>query len=143
MKQYSVQSHIDTTVISASGTTKKIPLETVIYPNDKICRLARLVNWTLLDQELGFIFKSENAPSSRLVLGLLYLQSIENLSFADVIAKWKSSPEWQYFCGEKYLSEMFPIHDASLSIWSRVVGTQGRETMVRALGSVNRNKTMH
>ena len=88
-------------------------------------------------------YKSENAPKPRFVLGLLYLQSIENLSFAEVIEKWKKSPEWQLFCGERYLNDTFPLHDAALSIWSRVVGPHGRETMIRALASLNVDKALH
>lgn len=143
MKQNSVQTHTSHVVPSLLEASNKVYLEKVIYPNDKIVRLAKLVNWAQLDSELGFLFQSEGAPSSRLVLGLLYLQSIENLSFSEVITKWEKAPEWQYFCGGTHLTDAFPLHNASLSIWSRVIGSQGREAMIRALGSLKRDKILH
>jgi IS5 family transposase len=46
---------------------------------------------------------------------------------------WKNSPEWQYFCGEEFFSESYPLHNASLQIWSRTVGEKGRTFMTNAL----------
>jgi len=120
-----------------------ILLENLVQPDNKVCQLERLVNWKYLDDELGHLFKGESAPPSRLILGLLYLQSIDNLSYFDVMAKWKQSPEWQYFCGETFLNEAFPLHHASLSIWSRIVGPYGREMMIRALGTAKYHATLH
>lgn len=131
------------TLGSSKASMKSIPLDKLIHPGDKVCQLEKLIDWGSLDNELAYLFKGEHAPSSRLILGLLYLQSIDNLSYAEVMATWKKSPEWQYFCGEEFLSETFPLHDAALSIWSRVVGAQGRESMMRALGTVTSGKTLH
>ena len=143
MKQNSVQTHTSHVVPSVLEVSNTVSLEKVVYPNDKIVRLAKLVNWEQLDSELGFLFQSEGAPSPRLVLGLLYLQSIENLSFSEVITKWEKAPEWKYFCGGTHLVDSFPLHNASLSIWSRVIGSHGREAMIRALGSLKRDKILH
>lgn len=120
-----------------------IPLENLINPGDRVCQLKKRINWSFLDTQLGYLFESEHAPSSRLIFGLLYLQSIDDLPYSDVISIWVKSPEWQYFCGEEFLNDSFPLHDASLSIWSRVVGTQGREFMTRALGVVKHEGALH
>jgi len=138
MNQNAVQNP---TNLKASNSV--VLLENLINPNDKVCLLKKCINWSYLDRELGHLFKDDHAPSAQLILGLLYLQSIDNLPYSDVIAIWKKSPEWQYFCGEEFLSDTFPLHDASLSIWSRVVGTQGRSLMTCALGTVRRSATLH
>jgi len=146
MKQHTTaQIHINS---KASCTVPleaplEIPLEKLIQRNHKVCRLEKLINWKYLDKNLGHLFNSEQAPPSRLILGLLYLQSIDNLSYSEVISIWEESPEWQHFCGQKFLNETFPLHEALLSIWSRVVGEQGRESMTRALGTVQPDVTWH
>ena len=143
MKQHAVQSYNNPNVSGPIASNKSVPLSKVVYPQDRICRLTRLVDWSLLDQEFGFLFKSENAPSSRLIFGLLYLQSIENLSFEEVMTQWVKTPEWQYFCGQEHLTDVFPLHNASLSIWSRVIGAQGRGAMVTALVSLRKSDNLH
>ena len=143
MKHFAIQTHTNPKVACTIVSETAIPLEKLIQPDNKVCRLEKLINWQYLETQLGHLFKSDNAPPSRLILGLLYLQSIDNLPYSDVIEIWKKSPEWQYFCGQTFLEDKFPLHDASLSIWSRVVGTQGREVMTRALGVVERNATLH
>ena len=141
--KYSMQTQNNPVEAGRLDAGKAVPLNKVIYPNDKICRLARLVDWRYLEDELGFLFKAESSPPLRLVLGLLYLQSIENLSFTEVINKWKKTPEWQYFCGQENLTDEFPLHDASLSILSRAVGSHGRGTMINALASLRQSKKLH
>jgi len=143
MKQYTLQTHIKSKVSCSVALDAAIPLEKLIHRDHKVFRLEKLINWKYLDSELGYLFKDERAPPSRLILGLLYLQSIDDLPYSDVIDIWKKSPEWQHFCGQKFLNEKFPLHDASLSIWSRVVGAQGRESMTRALGKVQQDVTWH
>lgn len=120
-----------------------LPLESLINPDDKICLLKKRINWTCLHDELGYLFENKQAPSMKLILGLLYLQSIDNLPYSDVIAIWEKSPEWQYFCGEEFLSDTLPMLDAHLSIWSRVIGEDGRTAMMRALGDLRYNVTLH
>ena len=138
MKNYTIQTQVKSKVSCSA-----IPLKNLIQPDDKICQLEKLVNWQYLDNKLGHLFAGDNAPPSRLILGLLYLQSIDNLPYSEIISIWKKSPEWQHFCGETMLTDTFPLNDASLSIWSRVVGDQGRESMTRALGLVRRSETLH
>ena len=124
------QDAVQTLVKNASSP---VLLENLIDSDNKICRLKKLIDWRYLDNELGHFFGYEHASSSRLILGLLYLQSIDNLPYSDVISIWKKSPEWQYFCGEAFLSETYPLNNASLAIWSRIIGEQGRLSMTRAL----------
>lgn len=128
--------------VSLKKYTSVLLLENLIHPDNKVCQLKELIDWSYLDNKLGHLFQHENAPSSRLMFGLLYLQSIGNLSYSEVVSTWRKSPEWQYFCGEKFFSETYPLNSASLSIWSRVVGEKGRISMTYAL--INDQKsTLH
>lgn len=139
MNQHAVQTPTNLKI-----SNSVVRLDSLINSDDKICLLKKCINWSYLNDELGYLFKEGHAPPIQLIIGLLYLQSIDNLPYSDVIAIWKKSPEWQYFCGEKFLSDTFPLNDASLSIWSRVIGSQGRTAMTRALvGTVRRNATLH
>lgn len=132
----------NTTSVKVSNSP--ILLENLVNPDSQFCKLKRRINWSHLDNELSYLFRGDHTPPSRLILGLLYLQSIDNLPYSEVINRWENSPEWQYFCGEEYLNDSFPLHPASLSIWSRVIGTQGRASMTRALGTViRREETLH
>lgn len=141
--KHSIQTQSDSVTVGKVSPSNGVLLNKIIYPNDKIFRLAKLVDWELLEDELGFLFTSENSPPLRLVLGMFYLQSIENLSFEDVIKRWTKTPEWQYFCGQEYMTDEFPLHNASLSIWSRVIGSQGRDTMIGVLVSLKQSKKLH
>lgn len=114
--------------ISASATL----LENLIDPNNEICRLKKRINWDYLHLELEHLFKPDHTQSFQLIIGLLYLQAIDNLPYSEVILVWEKTAEWQYFCGEKYLNETFPLL-TPLSSWSRIVGEQGRMSMTRAL----------
>ncbi len=143
MKHSAIQTHINPKVACKIVSESAIPLEKLVHPDDKVCKLEKLINWQYLETQLSYLFKGENAPSPRLIFGLLYLQSIDNLPYSDVIAIWKRSPEWQYFCGQRFLDNSFPLHEASLSIWSRVIGEQGRQIMTQALGLVEQNETIH
>ena len=143
MKQYAIQTQKSPKDSCALASGTAIPLKKLIQQDHKVCRLKKLINWSFLDNELGYLFKDKQAPPPRLIIGLLYLQSIDDLPYSDVIDIWQKSPEWQYFCGQEFLNEKLPLHGASLSIWSRVVGSQGRASMTRALGNVQHNVTLH
>ncbi|MGB1310581.1 MAG: hypothetical protein ACPG47_05190 [Leucothrix sp.] len=100
----------------------------------KLQRLATHINWSYLESSLGHLFTGHNAPPLRLVIGLLYLQSIDELPYEDVITSFKQSPDWQAFCGMNHEENLSLVNVACLSIWSRVIGASGREAMTKALG---------
>ena len=129
----------DTTLTSTVNKLLNPHKEMPVYDSkNKIIRLSKLINWDYLEKELGYQFKGEKSPPTRLIIGLLYLQSLENLPFSEVISIWKKSPEWQYFCG--YSEKQFSLHETSLSIWSRVIGTSGRIAMTHALSAPKETK---
>lgn len=112
--------------------------------SSKIDRLANRINWSYLESSLGYLFKAGNSPSLRHVIGLLYLQSINNLSCQETIENYQSSSEWQGFCGCQGEGSK-GVSAAALSIWSREIGAEGRKAMTSALGLPRRgpDETLH
>lgn len=68
----------------------------IINPNHPLVRLAKIIDWNLLDNELGAHFSAVGAAAlpTRLMTGLLYLH---NLSDEMVLEQWLESPYYQYF----------------------------------------------
>ena len=58
-----------------------------------------LIDWELLEQQLGHHFSHKAAPPFRLMIGLLYLKTINDLSYEETVKNWGQSPDWQDFCG--------------------------------------------
>lgn len=110
-----------------------IKLQDVISPEDKLTRLASLIDWDLLSNEYQHKFRQDNSPLPRLLFGLLYLQAKECIGPDELVKRWKKSPEWQYFCGEEVLKDEFPLHPSQLSIWRREIGVNGFKLMCAAL----------
>ncbi|PWQ94464.1 transposase [Leucothrix arctica] len=105
----------------------------MVAPTNKLRRLARLINWKLLNDSFSNSFQSTHSPSSRMVFSLLYLQAKENVSYEELVERWAVTPEWQYFCGETTLKDTCPLHSSALSIWSRELGVSGSKLMCAAL----------
>lgn len=108
-------------------------LQDVINPDDKLIRLARLIDWELLSKQYYSKFQQGSAPSPRLLFGLLYLQAKEDIGSSELMKRWENSPEWQHFCGEETLNDKFPLHPSQLSIWRREIGPDGCKLMCAAL----------
>ncbi|ADZ89575.1 transposase IS4 family protein [Marinomonas mediterranea MMB-1] len=81
----------------------------IIDPNQPLVRLAKIIDWNLLDDELGVHFATVGAAvlPTRLMAGLLYLQHLHNLSDEMVLEQWLESPYHQYFCCEIFFRTTF------------------------------------
>lgn len=134
-----------TTKINVENTSELIPklLMDMIGEDDRLYRLANRIDWQFLEQSLSSCFNPVIDPSPRLIIGLLYLQAVENLSYDEVRVRWASTPAWQYFCGETLYCREYPLHPAALSIWSREVGAAGRELMCKALALRSSREVVH
>ena len=120
--------------------TKTIPqkdlfqpqLVDIINPNHPLVRLANIIDWNQLDNELGGHFSTVGAAAlpTRLMVGLLYLQHLHNLSDEMVLEQWLESPYYQYFCGETFFQHDFPCHPTSLVKWRKRLGEEGCEWLL-------------
>ena len=120
--------------------TKTIPqkdlfqsqLVDIINLNHPLVRLANIIDWNQLDNELGRHFSTVGAAAlpTRLMVGLLYLQHLHNLSDEMVLEQWLESPYYQYFCGETFFQHDFPCHPTSLVKWRKRLGEEGCEWLL-------------
>ena len=120
-----------------------LKLVDMVEPTNKLRRLARLVNWRLLNTSFSKHFQSTRSPSSRMIFALLYLQAKENVSSEELLERWLVTPEWQYFCGETTLQDAYPLHPSALSIWSRELGVNGSKLMCAALSPSFAEMSVH
>lgn len=134
LKRHEIMSQMLESQAEVENPISATLLENLIDPSNEICRLKKQVNWDYLHHKLGHLFKPDHTQSFQLILGFLYLQAIDNLSYSEAILVWEKSAEWQYFCGEKYLNKKFPLlSPSSLSLWGRIIGESGRFSMTCAL----------
>lgn len=126
-----------------SISNPSLKLVDMVEPTNKLRRLARLVNWRLLNTSFSKHFQSTRSPSSRMIFALLYLQAKENVSSEELLERWLVTPEWQYFCGETTLQDTYPLHPSVLSIWSRELGVNGSKLMCAALSPSFAEMSVH
>ena len=75
----------------------KVRLQAIVNPQHPLVAMRDMVDWSLLDQELGHQFCATNGASAlptRLMVGLMYLQHTFNLSDEAIVAGWVESPYW-------------------------------------------------
>jgi IS5 family transposase len=109
----------------------------------KLTLVSNLIDWSLLEHHLGHHFKHKAAPPFRLMIGLLYLKTMNDISYEETVEKWDSSVYWQRFCGSDNTGALSPIRPSTLSIWNREIGDQGFYWMRVALTIPFHNETLH
>ena len=113
----------------------KVRLVDIVNPQHPLVEMKDIIDWPLLDQELGHEFCASNGASAlptRLMVGLMYLQHTFNLSDEAVVERWVESPYWQYFCGEEFFQHKLPCHPTSLIKWRQRIGEAGCEWLLGA-----------
>ena len=109
----------------------------------KLTMMSNLIDWALLEQHLGHHFEPKSAPPFRLMMGLLYLKTMNDLSYEETLEKWDNSVYWQRFCGSNNAELALPIRPSTLSIWSREIGDKGIYWMRVAVSVPFHNETIH
>ena len=112
----------------------KVRLTDLINLKHPLCRLSSLIDWDLLDAEIGLNFSDNGAPALpvRLVAGLMYLQHAEGISDEAIVERWVQNPYWQFFCGETFFVHDFPCDPTSLTRWRQRLGEEGCEWLLTA-----------
>ena len=109
-------------------------LDAQINMNEPLVRLSQVIRWEYLDFQISQQFGSHTgrpATSTRLIVGLLYLQHSFGLSDEAVVSQWTQNPYWQYFCGEAFFQTRAPIHPSSLTRWRKRLGEEGLELLLQ------------
>ncbi|MDP8232829.1 MAG: IS5 family transposase [Candidatus Zophobacter franzmannii] len=95
-------------------------LSIMLDMNHALCQLSKTIPWVELESEFSELYCRDfgrPANSTRLMVGLHYLKYLNDLSDETVVAQWLENPYWQYFCGEEYFQNTFPIHPTSMTKW--------------------------
>ena len=109
-------------------------LDAQIDMNEPLVRLSKVIRWGHLDSEISQHFSSHTgrpATSTRLIIGLMYLQHSYGLSDEEVVLQWTQNPYWQHFCGEVFFQTRAPIHPSSLTRWRKRLGEDGLEMLLQ------------
>ena len=109
-------------------------LDAQINMNEPLVRLGQVIRWEYLDSQISQLFSSRTgrpATSTRLIVGLMYLQHSCGLSDEEVVLQWTQNPYWQYFCGEAFFQTRAPIHPSSLTRWRKRLGEEGLELLLQ------------
>lgn len=109
-------------------------LESIIDMGHELVKLAGLVAWGALEQDLSKYYCADNGRpggSIRLMAGLLLLKDAKGLSDDEVCAVWRENPYFQYFCGEEFFQHRLPVEPPSLSVFRKRIGAAGMERLLQ------------
>lgn len=108
-------------------------LEEFIDMADPLVKLAHIIDWDGLEQDLSQYYCADNGRpggSVRLMVGLCLLKDKEGLSNEEVCYRWRRDPYFQYFCGEEYFQHKDPVKPPSISIFRGRIGEAGHERLL-------------
>ena len=109
-------------------------LRSIIDPRHGLVRLAEIVEWEGLRQDLLAHYHpgmGRPGESIRLMTGLLLLKDMKGLSDEEVCEVWRENPYFQYFCGEEFFQHRLPVEPPSLSIFRKRIGQEGMERLLQ------------
>ena len=111
----------------------QVKLIELLDHSHNLYRLANIINWTYLEQNIGKTYaEGPGRPetSVRLIVGLHYLKYLENKSDEEIVKGFVQNPYWQYFCGCEYFEHTIPIHPTTLVKWRKKIGLPKLEKLL-------------
>ncbi len=102
-------------------TQLELPFNVQLNAQSKWVKLSALFPWEQIDEEYAKHFKGQEgqeAKSSRLAFGALYIQTSEGFTDAQTRAHIQENPHMQYFCGMSGYNPKPPF-DASMMVHFR------------------------
>ncbi len=106
----------------------------------KICKLANLINWPELEQELTSVSKvcekGRNKKDLRLMSGLVMLQAMGNYSDLGTSENFLENHYWQHFCGFEYLVNESAVSETSIRRFRQEIGEEGMNIIMKCLVKV-------
>ena len=115
------------------GELFQVRLEAICNPGNPLVKLADQIDWEHLDEQFSTLFSGAGRPAipTRMMVGLILLQSLYYLSEDDVVNHWPENPYWQYLCGETFFQHRPPITRSSLGKWRKRINSKGMETLLQ------------
>lgn len=124
----------------------KVRLESIINKAHPLVKLADVINWQELEEELSKKYTEKmGAPAKeiRLMVGLQYLKYMYNESDEMIVRKFVENPYYQYFCGNEYFEHNLPINSSSMTRFRKRMGKESIEEMFKEIvKSANRSKQL-
>ena len=112
----------------------------MLNKDHKICKLANLINWPGLEQELSAISKvcakGRNKKDLRLMSGLVMLQAMGNYSDLGTSENFLENHYWQHFCGFEYLVNESAVSETSIRRFRQEIGEAGMNIIMKHLVQV-------
>lgn len=107
-------------------------LENQLNPRHELIKLSKVIDWYSLESKLDLNFGDLGCRPlpTRLMVGLIMLQSMYGLSDEEVVSRWVENAYWQYFCGYEYLQWDLPCDPSSLTRWRKRLGEEGLENIL-------------
>ena len=117
-------------------------LATMLDPNDRLYRLAKIIPWAAIQDDLARFYKQGGRPSLpiRLMAGLLILKHTFNLSDETLVDQWRQNPDWQFFCGESHFRWKLPCDPTEMTKFRNRIGADGCERILKASLEVQRQR---
>ncbi len=115
-------------------------LSVMLNKEHKICKLANLINWPELEQELTSVSKvcekGRNKKDLRLMSGLVMLQAMGNYSDLGTSENFLENHYWQHFCGFEYLVNESAVSETSIRRFRQEIGEEGMNIIMKCLVKV-------
>ena len=121
--------------LTNSGDLFRSRLDQIINMKHETVRLAQLIDWRWLDDEVAPLFSDKGRPGlpTRFAVGLLLLKQIYGLSDEQVCDRWTESPYFQYFTGEEFFRHEFPHERSDLTHWRKRIGEKLDKLLAESL----------
>jgi IS5 family transposase len=104
----------------------KTILTSFIYPDHKLCLLAKEIDWSSLEKEFAHLYGNTGRPSIpiRTIVGLLILKQMYNLGDETVVERYLENPYWQNFCGEVHFQYKLPFDPSDFVHFRKRIGEE-------------------
>ena len=102
----------------------------------RLYELSDSLNWVDLERDIASLLGRQYSSVVRLVCGAVYLKSFFEISTAEFIEQWSSSPYFRYFCGEDATGEDsvdFPLSCQTLDMLMCRLTSDAHGAMIEAL----------
>jgi transposase, IS5 family len=109
-------------------------LDAIIDMGHPLVKLARTVDWSFLEQQLGAVYEDKPGRPplpTRLMAGLAILKHTYNLSDEALCERWVENPYYQLFCGEEFFQHRLVFDRSSLTRWRQRMGEERLQALLQ------------
>jgi transposase, IS5 family len=109
-------------------------LDAIIDMNHALVKLARTIDWSFLEQQLGAVYEDKPGRPplpTRLMAGLAILKHTHNLSDEVLCERWVENPYYQFFCGEEFFQHRLVFDRSSMTRWRQRMGEEKLQALLQ------------